>query len=105
MAYKKFALYLKWIDQIVYEIIANLFTHSFLSASLLILIPLILFGKIVKRTAHTNSNHYNLFHINYKNMFVKKELSVYQIFFFFKFLAMRYFDTIIESLLGYLLKD
>ena len=33
MAYKKFALNFKWIDQIVYEIIANLFTHSFLSAS------------------------------------------------------------------------
>ena len=33
MAYKRFALYFKRIDQIVYEIIANLFTHSFLSAS------------------------------------------------------------------------
>ena len=31
MAYKKFAFYFKSIDQIVYEIIANLFTHSFLS--------------------------------------------------------------------------
>ena len=26
MAYKKFALYFKWIDQIVYEIITNQFT-------------------------------------------------------------------------------
>ena len=33
MAYKKFALYFKRFDQIVYEIIANLFTHSFLSVS------------------------------------------------------------------------
>ena len=33
MAYKKFALYFKSIDKIVNEIIANLFTHSFLSAS------------------------------------------------------------------------
>ena len=29
MAYKKFSLYFKSIDEIVYEIIANLFTHSF----------------------------------------------------------------------------
>ena len=34
MAYTKFALYFTWIDQIVYEIITNLFTHSFISASL-----------------------------------------------------------------------
>ena len=53
MAYKKFALYFKWIDKIVYEIIANLFTHLFLSALLLILIPLILSGQIIKRTAYT----------------------------------------------------
>ena len=53
MAYKKFALYFKRIDQIIYEIIANLFTHSFLSAFLLILIPLILSGQIIKRTAYT----------------------------------------------------
>ena len=33
MAYKKIALYFKSINQIVYEIIANLFTHSFLSVS------------------------------------------------------------------------
>ena len=33
MAYKKFALYFKRFDQIVHEIIANLFTHSFLSVS------------------------------------------------------------------------
>ena len=33
MAYKKFALYFKRFDQKVYEIIANLFTHLFLSVS------------------------------------------------------------------------
>ena len=33
MAYKKFAFYFKGIDNIVYEIIANIFTNSFLSAS------------------------------------------------------------------------
>ena len=32
MAYKKFALYFKLIDKEVYEIIVNLFAHSFLSA-------------------------------------------------------------------------
>ena len=49
MAYKKFALYFKWIDGIVCEINAKLFTHSFLSASF------------------THLNH----------IFAKKELSVY----------------------------
>ena len=33
MVYEKFSLYFKWIDQIVYEIIANIFTQSLLSAS------------------------------------------------------------------------
>ena len=49
MAYKNFSLYFKLIDQIVYEIIANLFNHSYF----LILIPLILFSQIIKRTAYT----------------------------------------------------
>ena len=53
MAYKKFELYFKWIDQIVYEIIANLFTHSFLSGSFTHLNPLILFRQIIKHTAYT----------------------------------------------------
>ena len=39
MAYKKFALYFKLIDQIVYEIITNLFTQSFMSAYLTHLCP------------------------------------------------------------------
>ena len=33
MAYKRFALYFKRIDLIFYEIIANLFTQPFVSAS------------------------------------------------------------------------
>ena len=33
MAYKKFALYFKWTDQIVYKIITNIFTQSFKAAS------------------------------------------------------------------------
>ena len=39
MAYNKFALYFTWIDQIDYEIIINLFTQSFMSASLTQLCP------------------------------------------------------------------
>ena len=50
MAYQKFSLYFKWIYQIVYEIIANLFTHL---------------------------NHCNFFSINFKKMVAKKVSSVY----------------------------
>ena len=39
MAYKNFALYFKRNDQIVYEIITNTFTQSFMSASLTHLCP------------------------------------------------------------------
>ena len=34
MAYQKISLYFKGNDQIVYEIITNIFTQSFMSASL-----------------------------------------------------------------------
>ena len=39
MAYKSCALYFKLIDQIVYEIITNIFTQSFMLASLTHLCP------------------------------------------------------------------
>ena len=77
MAYRNFALYFKRIDQIVYEIIANLFTHSFLSASFTYLNPSNYFrSKYQTHRLHQNSNHCNFFPINFKNMFAKKELSV-----------------------------
>ena len=74
MAYKKFALYFKRFDQIVYEIIANLFTHSFLSVSFTHLNPSNSLSQIIKRTAYTKSNHCNFFPINFKNMFTKKQI-------------------------------
>ena len=78
MAYKKFALYFKWIDPIVYEIIANLFTHSFLSGSFTHLNPSnSLPPNYQTHCLHQNSNHCNFFPINFKNMFAKKELFVY----------------------------
>ena len=68
----------KWIDQIFYEIIANLFTHSFLSASFTHLNPSnSLRSKYQTQRLHQNSNHCNFFPINFKNIFEKKELSVY----------------------------
>ena len=78
MAYKKFALYFKSIDQIVYEIISNLFTHSFFSVSFTHLNPSnSLRSNYQTHRLHQNSNHCNFFPINFKNMFAKKELSVY----------------------------
>ena len=78
MAYKKFALYFTWIDQIVYVIIANLFTHSFLSDSFTHLNPSnSLPPNYQTHCLHQNSNHFNFFPIDFKNMFAKKELSVY----------------------------
>jgi hypothetical protein len=74
MAYKKFELYFKWIDQIVYEIIANLFTHSFLSGSFTHLNPS---NSLPLNYQTKNSNHCNFFPINFKNVFAKKELSLY----------------------------
>ena len=78
MAYKIFALYFKSIDKIVYEIIANLFTHSFLSVSFTHLNPSnSLRSNYQTHRLQQNSNHCNFFPINFKNMFAKKELSVY----------------------------
>ena len=78
MVYKKFALYFKRIDQIVYEIIANLFTHSFLSVSFTHLNPSnSLPTKYQTHRLHQNSNHCNFFRINFKNMFATNKLSVY----------------------------
>ena len=62
MAYKKFALYFKSIDQIVYEIIANLFTHSFLLVSFTNLNPFnSLWSNYQTHCLHQNSNHCNFF--------------------------------------------
>ena len=78
MAYKKFALYFKRIDQIVYEMIANLFTHSFLLASFTYLNPSnSLRSNHQMHRLHQNSKHCNFFPINFRNMFAKKELSVH----------------------------
>ena len=58
MAYKNFSLYFKRFDQIVYEIIANLFTHSFLSVSFTHLNPSnSLPSKDQTHCLHQNSNH------------------------------------------------
>ena len=57
MAYKKFALYFKRIDQIVYDLLI----HSY-RLILLILILLIICGQIIKRTAHTKIQIYRLDH-------------------------------------------
>ena len=73
MAYKKFALYFKSIDQKVYEIIANQFTHSFLSASFTNLNPSnSLRSNYITHHLHQNSNHCNFFSINFKNMLKKR---------------------------------
>ena len=78
MAYKKFALYFKRFDQIVHEIIANLFTHSFLSVSFTHLNPSnSLQLNYQTHRLHQNSNHCNFFPIKIKNMFAKNKLSVY----------------------------
>ena len=55
MAYKTFALYFKLIDQIVYEIIANLFTHSFLSAYFTHLNP----SNYLRSNYQTHRSHQN----------------------------------------------
>ena len=78
MAYKKISLYFKCIDQIVYEIFANLFTHSFLSAYFTHLNPSnYLRSNYQTHRSHQNSNHCNFFPIKFKNIFAKKELSIY----------------------------
>ena len=62
MAYEKFALIFTLIDQIVFEIITNQFTPF----------------PVAARLAHLQiSFHYNFFSIDFKNIFAKKELSVY----------------------------
>ena len=74
MAYKKIALYFKRIGQIVYEIITNVFTHSFLSASFTYLNPSnSLQSNHQSHRLHQTSNHCNFFPIKFKNMFAKKE--------------------------------
>ena len=79
MAYKNLSLYFKRIDQIVYEIIANLFTHSFLSASSSThLNPSnSLWSNYQTHRLNQNSNHCNFFPINFKNMFAKKKNCLY----------------------------
>jgi hypothetical protein len=78
MTYKKFALYFKRIDQIVYEIIANLFTHSFLSASCTYLNPSNSHrSNHQTHRLHQNSTHFNFYPINFRNIFAKQELSVH----------------------------
>ena len=73
MAYKKFAHYFKWIDQIVYEIIANLFTHSFLSASFTHLNPFnSLPSNYQTHCFHNISNHGNCFLLILKACLQKK---------------------------------
>ena len=73
MAYKKFALYFKSIDQIVYEIIANLFTHSFLSVSFTHLNPSnSLRSNYQTHRLHQNSNHCNFFVLILKTCLQKK---------------------------------
>ena len=77
MAYKNFALYFKRFDQIVYKIIANLFTHSFLSVSFTHLNPSnSLPSNHQTHRLHQNSNHCNFFPINFKNLFAKNKLSL-----------------------------
>ena len=62
MAYKKFLLYFKSIDQIVYEIIANLFTHSFLSVSFTHLnLSNSIRSNYQTHRLQQNSNHCNFF--------------------------------------------
>ena len=69
MAYKKIALYFKSINQIVYEIIANLFTHSFLSVSFTHLNPSnSLTSNYQTHRLHQNSDHCSFFPINFKNV-------------------------------------
>ena len=78
MAHKKFTLYFKSIDQIVCEIIENLFTHSFLSVSFTHLNPSnSLRSNYQTHHLHQNSNHCNFFPINLNNMFEKKKNYLY----------------------------
>ena len=75
MAYKKFAHYFKLIDQIVYEIIANLFIHSFLSASFTYLNPPnYLWSNYQAHRSHQNSNHCTFFLLILKTFLQKKRI-------------------------------
>ena len=73
----KFALYFKWIDQIVHEIITNSLTQSFMSASLSHLCP----SNSLQSSYQMHHFHkikiFVTFFLNSKNMFAKKELSLY----------------------------
>ena len=74
---KKFALYFKWIEQVVYDIITNKFTQSFMSASLTHHCPSYFSLVKLSNTPLTqNSNHYNFFLIDFKHMFAER-ISVY----------------------------
>ena len=77
MAYKNFALYFQWIDQIVNEIITNIFTQLFISASLAHLCPSNSLWSNYQTHRLQKIQITNFFPINFKNMFAKKELSVY----------------------------
>ena len=72
MAYEKFALNFTSIDQII----TNQFTPISVAAHWLIFVPLISLFKLLQ-TRRFSKFHFKLFSIEFKNIFAKKELSVY----------------------------
>ena len=78
MAHKKFTLNFTLIDQIVYEIITNQFTPIPVAATLTHFCASNLSLQVITDTPILKFQfHYNFFSIDFKNMFAKKELSVY----------------------------
>ena len=78
MAYKKIALYFKWIDLIVYEIITNQFTPFQVAAHLAHFCASNFSLKVITDVPILQiSFHFNFFLLILKTCLQKKELSVY----------------------------